>query len=118
MPIDGFVELAVDCLADGRLFLATASSSPNHDHPTGAQSLDGVRVAIEQKTSCSFEDASTDPLWTGLAAPRRAFRLRNVILADFGSAYKHGEHATALAPVLWPRAIASAAARRDSHPMR
>jgi hypothetical protein len=35
--------------------------------------------------------------------------MNNVIFADFGAAYKHGEHATHLAPLLWPRAIAAAA---------
>lgn len=109
-PIEGFLRFALDCLSDGRLFLATASSAPNKTHPSGSQTLDGLRRGVEAAAEATFEDAASDPIWQGLRPPAGAWRLRNVIFADFGGAYKHGEHATALAPVLWPRAIASAAA--------
>lgn len=109
-PIEGFLKFALDCLSDGRLFLATASSSPNKAYPSGSQSLDGLRRGIEAASGSTFEDAANDPIWQGLKPPASAVRLRNVIFADFGTAYKHGEHATVLAPILWPRAIASAAA--------
>lgn len=109
-PIEGFLRFALDCVADGRLFLATASGAPNKEYPSGAQSLDGLRRGIEAAAGCAFEDAMADPIWQGLRPPARAWRLRNVIFADFAGAYKHGDHATVLAPILWPRAIASAAA--------
>ncbi|MEZ4302162.1 MAG: hypothetical protein R3B70_44960 [Polyangiaceae bacterium] len=106
-PIEGFLKFALDCIEDGRLFLATASATPNKLYPSGAQSLDGLRRGIESAAGRPFADASADPLWEGLRPPRSALRLRNVILADFGAAYTHGQHATLLAPILWPRAIAS-----------
>jgi hypothetical protein len=109
-PIEGYLRFALDCLSDGRLFLATASSAPNKAYPSGSQSLDGLRLGIEAAAGGAFEDAAGDPIWQGLKPPARAWRLRNVIFADFGAAYKHGEHATVLAPILWPRAVASAAA--------
>jgi hypothetical protein len=109
-PLEGFLQLGLDCISDGRLFLATASSSLNKAYPSGAQTLDGLRRGIEEAAGCPFEDAAADPIWQGLKPPARAWRLRNVIFADFGGAYKHADHATYLAPILWPRAIASAAA--------
>ncbi|MFO0587344.1 MAG: hypothetical protein U0441_07390 [Polyangiaceae bacterium] len=109
-PIEGFLRYAVDCLSDGRLFLATASASPNHDYPTGAQCLAGLKDGIEKETGLVFEDATGDPLWTGLHKPERAWRLKNVVFADFGLAYHHGEHPTVLAPILWPRALEMVAA--------
>jgi hypothetical protein len=108
-PIEGFLRYAVDCISDGRLFLATASSAPNKNYPSGAQSLDGIRRGIESELSCTLDDAMADPIWEGLKPPVRAWRKLNVIFADFGAAYKHAEHATRLAPILWPRALASAA---------
>lgn len=109
-PIEGFLRFALDCLSDGRLFLATASSSPNKSYPSGSQTLDGLRRGVEAEAGAPFEDARADPIWQGLRPAAGAWRLRNVIFADFGAAYPHGEHATVLAPVLWQRAIASAAA--------
>lgn len=108
-PIEGFLRYAVDCISDGRLFLATASSTPNKNYPSGAQSLDGIRRGIESELRCTLDDAMADPIWKGLKPPVRAWRKRNVIFADFGAAYKHNEHATRLAPILWPRALAFAA---------
>ncbi|MBK8257474.1 MAG: hypothetical protein IPK82_33000 [Polyangiaceae bacterium] len=104
-PIEGFLKLALDYINDGRLFLATASAAPNKAYPSGAQSLLGLKTGIEQASGLTFDPAEDDPLWADLKPPVRAFRLKNVIFADFGMSYKHGEHATLLAPILWPRAL-------------
>jgi len=115
-PIEGFLHYAMDCIADGRLFLATASGAPNKSYASGAQSLDGLRRGVEATLGEDMDDATADPIWSGLRAPVRAWRKRNVILADFGDAYKHGEHATVLAPILWPRAIALSAPASPTSP--
>lgn len=95
---EGFVRYAVDASTNGSscLLVATASSSPNKNWPTGAETLMMIKDAVEQRTGRSFVEIA------GLAgvapAPVRTFKLGNVYLADYGSVVSHGEHATKIAP--------------------
>lgn len=105
--IEGFVKLGVDAERDGRLFVATASSSPNKTHPTGAETLAALRKEIEARVGRPFEDvtASAATLFPGLKAPVSVHRMNRVVFADFGGQYAHAEHATIVAPVVWATVI-------------
>lgn len=95
----GFVEYGVEASSpsSGKMLVATASSAPNKNWPTGAQTLEMMRQAIETRTGRSFE-----PVTIGTTpAPVSAMRLGNVVFADFGSKVTHPEHATKIAPQIW-----------------
>jgi hypothetical protein len=121
-PAEGYVLYALDALKDGRLFVWTASGFPNIPHadavyPAGNLVQEATRLAIEQRSGERFEDVTERPdLWPWgavLRAPVRVWRLRNVIFADYGTVYKHAEHATVIAPEVWraiPDLLASGAA--------
>lgn len=110
--VEGFVLYALDCIKDGRLFVWTASATANVSvqnpgtvYPAGDQVQDATRAEIERRGGQSFQDVTDRPdLWpwgAQLRAPVKVWRLRNVILADYGMAYKHAEHATTIAPEVW-----------------
>lgn len=122
--VEGFVLYALDCIADGRLFVWTASNTANVStlnpgtvYPAGDQVQDATRAEIERRSGLTFEDVTDrQDLWpwgAHLRAPDRVWRLRNVVFADYGGAYKHPEHATLIAPEVWqsiPQILASGAA--------
>jgi len=110
--VEGFVLYALDALQDGRLFVWTASGTANVSvqnpgtvYPAGDQVQDATRAEIEKRSGQRFEDVSDKPeAWpwgAHLRAPVKVWRLRNVILADYGMVYKHAEHATTIAPEVW-----------------
>jgi hypothetical protein len=121
--VEGFVLYALDCIADGRLFVWTASNTANVStlhpgtvYPAGDQVQDATRAEIEKRSGLTFEDVTDrQELWpwgAHLRAPAHVWRLRNVIFADYGGAYKHPEHATILAAEVWqsiPQILASGA---------
>ncbi len=104
--LDGFVRGALDALLFGRWFVATASANPNKMYPSGAQTLAAIWAEIERRSGRTFEDATSDPMLAGLRPSVRAGRMGTILLVDFGLVYKHGEHATTIAPVLLPRVLA------------
>jgi hypothetical protein len=109
-PIEGFVKFGLDAARDGRVFIATASSAPNKTWPTGAESLHAIRRAMEEARAgegAMFDDvtAQADVYFPGLRPPVSILRCNNVLFADFGGAYKHPEHATVIAPVVWTAAL-------------
>lgn len=106
--LKGFVLYALDVLHDGRPMLATASSSPNKKAPTGEDTLAAIEKDIETHSGQTFEDASSDPIFTGLRPPVRARRLGSILFVYYGDHYKHAEHATEIARVLLPRLIEGA----------
>lgn len=119
--VEGFVDFALDALNDGRLFVWTASGTPNVSvqspgtvYPAGDQVQDATRAEIERRSGKAFADVTDKPeLWpwgAHLRAPVKVWRLGNVILADYGAVYKHTEHATTIAPEVWqaiPAIVAS-----------
>lgn len=121
--VEGFTLYALDALKDGRLFVWTASGTANVSvqhpgtvYPAGDQVQDATRTEIERRSGQTFEDVTNKPdLWpwgAHLRAPVKVWRLRNVILADYGMVYKHSEHATTIAPEVWksiPAIVASGA---------
>ena len=109
-PMDeGFLLFAIDAVRDGRPMLATVSSNPNKDMPSGAQTLRALKDELERR-GVLFDDAQSDPLWLTLERePIASWRANNVLLADFGDRYKHAEHAEEIAPAVWPLL-----ARRDA----
>ena len=83
-PIEGFVQYAVDVIngPGDKLFVATASPSPNKSFPTGMQNLAATRREIEKRTSKQFEELGS--FFYGVEpAPERVCKLGNVIFADF-----------------------------------
>jgi hypothetical protein len=109
-PVEGYALFALDAIADGRIFVWTASgfaNIPRADavYPAGDRVQEATRIEIEKRSGQPFHDVTDMPdLWpwgAALRAPVRVWRLRNVIFADYGQAYKHTEHATILAPAIW-----------------
>lgn len=105
--IEGFLKFGIDALRDDRVFIATASSAPNKTYPTGAETLLAIRKAIESSASQTFDDVTAEAptLFPGLRPPVSIHRLHNILFADFGAVYKHPEHATVIAPVVWTAAL-------------
>ncbi|WP_437613337.1 hypothetical protein WMF20_11865 [Sorangium sp. So ce834] len=94
-PIGSLVDYAAETAGGGRLFVATASSAPNKQHPTGAQTL--AAVARELGSRVSVEEGAL----AGLPAPERRWAGGGVHLLDYGARYSHAAHATELAPKVW-----------------
>jgi len=100
---------AAEALTDGaRMFVATASASPNNrlgiTEPSGAQTLERVAGDIESAASQRFDHANFIEGIDDLH-PVRVWSRGSVMLADFGTEHTHPQHATELAPVLWPRVL-------------
>lgn len=82
-PIEPFVLWALDVLeASGeKLFVATASPSPNAEWATGVENLQALRTEIEKRSGRRFARLSgffgVDP------APAAAYQLGGVILAEY-----------------------------------
>lgn len=107
--LEGLVQFALAAIEDGRPMVATASSSPNGNYPSGAQSLAALRIEIERRSGKSFCDVreAFEQQPQELKSPVRADGLENLLFVDFGSTYAHGAHPLAIAPVLLPRMLAS-----------
>lgn len=102
-PITSYVDYAADVISGpgDKLFIATASPNPNGQWATGIENLRATAAEIEKRTGGMFEeyDLQTDPM------PDKAYRLGNVIFAEYGKDVGHGEHATVLAPQIWPEIL-------------
>ncbi|WP_438026360.1 hypothetical protein [Sorangium sp. So ce233] len=94
-PIGSLVDYAAEAAGGARLFVATASSAPNKQHPTGAQTL--AAVARELGSRVRVEEGAL----AGLPAPERRWKGGGVHLLDYGARYSHAGHATELAPKVW-----------------
>lgn len=102
-PIEGFILYALDALAGGKLFVATASASPNYNHGSAAQVLAATRKEIEARSGQAFTEGGTVPL---SSQPDRLYTLGpNIIFADYGM--QGGGHAyhPKLAPELWQQIL-------------
>jgi hypothetical protein len=119
-PSPSLVAYAQEALADGsRMLVATASAAPNNRlgvaEPSGAQTLERIAADIEERVGARFDQASyIEGIYE--LHPARVWSRGSVILADFGAEYGHPEHATALAPFLWPRVLQPWLDRRKSTP--
>jgi hypothetical protein len=103
------VAYAVEAMADGsRMFVATASATPNNlggvAEPSGAETLERLAADIEAQFGRSLDQSSNIPGVDGFA-PARVWRRGTVMLADLGTELRHAEHATVLAPLLWPKVL-------------
>ena len=94
-PIEAFVAYAREAGAAGRIFVATASSAPNKQHPNGAEVLAAIaeaagasRIAGEGELPVSVR---------GLPGARRGWALPGATFLDYGAAFGHDAHATKLA---------------------
>ncbi|WP_437638365.1 hypothetical protein [Sorangium sp. So ce854] len=94
-PIGSLVDYAAEAAGGARLFVATASSAPNKQHPTGTQTLAAVARELGSRVRVE-EDALA-----GLPAPERRWEGGGVHLLDYGARYTHAAHATELAPKVW-----------------
>ncbi len=110
LPVIGYSMFIADAIHDDRVFVWTASSNPNPSvanpgtvYPSGAQTMAATLAEVELRTGVKFADVTSDPTaypWGG-RAPVKVMRWQNVILADYGSTYKHDEHATILAALVF-----------------
>lgn len=94
-PIGSLVDYAAEAAGGARLLVATASSAPNKQHPTGAQTLAAIARAIGGRVRLGEEALA------GLPAPERSWGGGGVHLLDYGARYSHARHATELAPKVW-----------------
>jgi hypothetical protein len=107
-PSPSFVEYAVETLDGSRMFVATASSSPNVRlgvaEPSGSETLERLAADIEARSGSLLDVLSYIP-GVDEFHPARVWTKGGVVLADFGNQFRHPEHATRIAPVLWPRLL-------------
>jgi hypothetical protein len=107
----GFVRYGLQCAAGAKLFVATASASPNvvgGPHAmNGAASLAALQAEIERRSGRAFETVHV----AGLGEGRR---LGACWFFDFGKAYSHEEHATVLAARVWHSVVEPYLAGRAS----
>lgn len=102
--IEGFVEYGVRVAAGSgdKLFVATASPSPNKSWATGVENLAAIRSEIEKRTGESF---TLRPDFFGIEpAPAEAHQLGNVLFASYPMEPLGHGHAQ-IAPQVWQRII-------------
>lgn len=82
-PIGGFVAYAAEVAGsgDGKMFVATASPMPNKNWPTGVQTLQAIRKAVEERTGRQFVRRAD--FFGVTPAPAEVFQLGNVIFAEY-----------------------------------
>lgn len=98
---EGFVQFALDCIhRTDKMFVATASSAPNKNYPTGIQTLALLRAEIEKRVGRAFDPAKGLVALGGLPAPAAAWRLGNVWFLEYPNV-PHAQHATVLAGQVW-----------------
>lgn len=103
-PVDpGFVEYALDVLRDGdKMFVATASPIPNFKWASGVENLQALRAAIEKRSGKRFQ--RLDHFFGIEPAPKDAYRLGNVIFAEYP--YQPlGHHHYRIASDVWQRVL-------------
>jgi len=108
VPPEGFVLYGLDVLAAGgsKLFIATASSnapiSKGVALPSGSKTLESIRLAIEARSGQRFSPTTIPGV---SPAPVAAWRLGNILFADYQATVPHASHATVLAPQLWQQVV-------------
>jgi pimeloyl-ACP methyl ester carboxylesterase len=87
-----WVDFGAEVAADpSRLFVATASPSPNHGLPTAVETLREMRSQIERRVGKPFEKLSH---FAGIEpSPEAAYRLGGIWFAEYGmQPLGHGHH--------------------------
>jgi hypothetical protein len=107
---EGYIAFALEALDGSKLFLATASGTPNNvggdQQPSGSQSLEQLALEIGNRSGQPLEQRTTIPGYETLdPPPTRVWTRGGVILADFGTTFAHAQHVTRLAPLLWPAVV-------------
>jgi len=102
-PIEGFVRYGVDALNGDKMFVATASASPNKNYGTGEQVLDATRQEIERRAGVSFTEGGQVPIDK---QPDRLYTYGdNIVFADYGwQGGGHGLHPK-IAPQYWQNVL-------------
>lgn len=99
VPLEGFVLYALDAMSDpSKLFVATASASPNKNFGSGEQVLAATRKEIEKRSGKTFKEGGDFP-----EQPESVFTAPsgNVIFANYGmKGGGHGFHPK-IAPAIW-----------------
>lgn len=100
-PIPSFVLYGRDVLREpGRLFVATASTWPNKEHPSGVQTLEAIARALdlpEVNPGVVRFSKSPDRVWRPTSGGLAFF--------DFSRTYSHAGHATELAREVWAELV-------------
>jgi hypothetical protein len=100
LPPEGFVVFGLEAIDGPKMMVATASASPNKTLPNGSQTLMSIKDEIERRSGRKFDNV-TLPV---SPAPVQAWRLGNVILADYQMTVPHGGQA-ALAGQFWQKLL-------------
>ena len=102
-PIEGFVLYGLDALKGDKMFVATASASPNKTYGTGAQVLDATRQEIERRSGVRFQQGGVVSVGT---QPDRLYTAgQSVVFADYGwQGGGHGFHPK-IAPQYWQNVL-------------
>lgn len=104
-PVSGFIEFALDALRDtSKMFIATASDSPNKNYGSASQVLAATMREIERLSGARFKEGGRLPT---TEQPERLFTspAGNIIFAHYGmKGGGHGYHPK-LAPELWTKVM-------------
>jgi hypothetical protein len=103
---EGYVRMCVDAVTKPQLFIATSSSSqdPAGNTPAGDMCMMAIKKEVEKRTGLKFSESTHWP--AGISPqPVTAYQLGNCILADYGPRLQHPQHATLLAPQVWPNLV-------------
>lgn len=102
-PVDeGFVRYALDAIDGPHMLVATASPIPNKTWASGVENLRRLRSEIEERSGRTFE--RLDGFFGIDPAPEAAYRLGNVILAEYPlEPLGHGH--TSIAGQVWDRIL-------------
>lgn len=97
---EGYVLYAMDAATDSsKLFVSTASSSPNKSHPSGIETQRILRAEVERRLGQDFRQ--TDPNALGVdPAPAAAWKLGNALFLEYPDV-PHGQQVTVLAERVW-----------------
>lgn len=101
--IEGYVEYAIQ-VASGpgdQLFVATASPMPNKNWATGVENLAAIRREVEVRTGRTFDPVE---FYGVTPAPERAFKLGNVLFAEY-QAEPLGHSHNVIAPQVWQKIL-------------
>ncbi len=112
LPPEGFVLFGLAAITGPHFFVATSSSFPNKDLPSGSQTLDAIRKEIERRSGQTFEPITVPGI---SPQPVSAWKLGNNVFLDYQTTIPHADHAK-MAPQLWQSVLQPWLLRGDPAP--
>ena len=101
-PIEGFVRYGLDALQGGKLFVATASASPNKTYGSGEEVLAATRDEIARRSGVSFEAGGS---FETSPPPEHIYSAPGILFAHYG--WLGGGHMLhpQIAPAVWQNVV-------------